>query len=145
MLDELYENIGEKIKSWAKWIFVVEAIGAVIGAIVLIVNDSVLLGLLTLVLGPFAAWVGSWLLYAFGEMVETICSIFCELNELKGIVKGKGAESPTIHANKGNDTATQAKVPLVAGGWVCVCGRTHMPYETSCVCGKTKAEAKIKR
>jgi hypothetical protein len=34
MLEKLYENIGEKIKNWAMWLFILEAISAVVGGIV---------------------------------------------------------------------------------------------------------------
>ena len=77
MLDNLYENIGGKIKNWAKWIFIVEAIGSVVAAIVVPAasgdpDDFIWLSALLIVFGPLVAWVGSWLLYAFGEMVEDI-------------------------------------------------------------------------
>ena len=145
MLDRLYEEICEKIKNWAKWIFIIEAIAAVIGGIVLIAHNLAGLGLGTILVGPIVAWVGSWLLYAFGEMVETICSIFLEVSELNTLAQNKAAEAPAFSANgtKNND-GQRAKIPLVEGGWICSCGKTHMPYETSCVCGKTKAEAKAK-
>ena len=68
-----YDNIGEKIKGLAKWTFIVEAIGAVIGgiAIMLIGNDYFLAGFLTLIFGPIVAWVASWILYGFGELVDS--------------------------------------------------------------------------
>ena len=72
MLDTLYENIGEKIKNWAKWIFIIEAISAVISGFVLIGNDDGVTGVIVLLAGPFVAWVGSWLLYAFGQVVEDV-------------------------------------------------------------------------
>ena len=77
MLDNLYENIGGKIISWAKWIFVIEAIGAVITGLVLLFTDEdlILYGLLTLVCGPIVAYIGSWILYAFGELVEDVHAI----------------------------------------------------------------------
>ena len=68
----MYDNIGGKIKGLAKTMFIVEAIGAVITGIVLLATDDVLIfaGLLTLFCGPIIAWVSSWVLYAFGELVE---------------------------------------------------------------------------
>lgn len=69
MLDSLYENIGGKIKNWAKWIFIVEAIGAVIAGLALAVNEDALY-IFIAIIGPIIAWVGSWILYAFGELVE---------------------------------------------------------------------------
>ena len=77
MLDNLYENIGGKIKNWAKWIFIVEAIGSIITAIVLPIasgdpDDFILISVLIAIVGPIVAWVGSWILYAFGELVEDV-------------------------------------------------------------------------
>jgi hypothetical protein len=78
MFDNLYDNIGGKIKGWAKWIFIVEAIGAVIAGIALMVDagdiDTLqfVMGIVTVVFGPLVAYVSSWLLYAFGQLVEDI-------------------------------------------------------------------------
>ena len=77
MLDNLYENIGSKIKNLAKWIFIVEAIGAIITGLVLLCKDEdlILYGLITLACGPIVAYIGSWILYAFGELVEDVHAI----------------------------------------------------------------------
>ena len=75
MLDTLYEDIGGKIKNWAKWIFVVETIAAIIGGLALIFNDAAGIGLIVLIFGPLVAWVGSWFLYAFGELVQDVHAI----------------------------------------------------------------------
>ena len=73
----MYDNIGGKIKGLAKTMFIVEAIGAVITGIVLLATDDDLIfaGLLTLFCGPIIAWVSSWVLYAFGELVEDVHNI----------------------------------------------------------------------
>lgn len=76
-VDEMYIDIGKKIKGWAKWIFIFGAIMSVIGAIVMLFtaqdNERIYTALLTLLLGPAFAWVSSWLLYAFGELVDKTC------------------------------------------------------------------------
>jgi len=73
-LDDLYIDIGKKIKGWAKWIFIVEAIAFGISGVGMLfaAEDGWMFfaGLLTLVIGPLVAWVSSWILYAFGELVE---------------------------------------------------------------------------
>ena len=71
----MYNNIGTKIKGLAKGIFVVEAISFIIAGISLMAagDDLILLGLLTMLCGPIVAWVSSWILYAFGELVDTNC------------------------------------------------------------------------
>ena len=68
----MYDNIGKKIKDSAKWIFATEAIAAVIGGICVIVDDfdSFFIGLLLIIFGPCVAYVSTWLLYAFGQLVE---------------------------------------------------------------------------
>ena len=73
----MYENIGGKIKGLAKATFVIEAVAAFIGGIVLIEADDDLLavGLLAWIMGPLLAWVSSWLLYGFGELIEKVCNI----------------------------------------------------------------------
>ncbi len=74
MFDSFYKNIGGKIKGFAKWTFVVEAIAAIISGIVALTTAEdggiALFGVLLIVLGSIVAYVSSLLLYAFGELVE---------------------------------------------------------------------------
>lgn len=71
----LYIDIGKKIKNLAKWTFIVEAIGSIITPIVLFIasgepDDFILISLFILIFGPIVAYVSSWILYAFGELVD---------------------------------------------------------------------------
>lgn len=77
-----YENIGNKIKGLAQMAFVVEAIAAVITGIALMASDEdlILYGLLVLIAGPIIAWVSSWLLYGFGQLIENSDIIAEEYN-----------------------------------------------------------------
>ena len=69
-----YDNIGGKIKNWAKWIFIIEAITTVISGFVLMATAEyetmILLGLLVILIGPIVAWISSWLLYGYGQLIE---------------------------------------------------------------------------
>ena len=38
-------------------------------------EDLILFGVLTLILGPAVAWVSSWLLYSFGELIDKVFEI----------------------------------------------------------------------
>ena len=67
----MYKNIGNKIKSLATGTFLVEAIGSIITGFILMAEEDVLY-ILLVIFGPLVAWVSSWILYAFGEMVEDI-------------------------------------------------------------------------
>lgn len=73
----MYDNIGKKIKILAQVFCIIEAIGAAIASIALMVDDedSIPIGLLILIVGPFVAWVSSWLLYGFGELIDKTSEI----------------------------------------------------------------------
>ena len=104
MLDNLYSNIGAKIKNWAKWICVVETISAIIGGISLMVEEEFLYGLLCLIVGPIVAFVSTWLLYAFGEITEDI-----------GLMRQKYVGDKVIKQQKKGKTATHpTPKPLTA-------------------------------
>jgi hypothetical protein len=69
----LYSDIVKKIKGWAKWIFIIEALCAVIGGIVLLVSGEeslLIIGIITIIAGPFIALVSTWILYGFGELID---------------------------------------------------------------------------
>ena len=73
----MYDNIGGKIKGLAKASFIVAAIAEVLTGIVLMATDEdmILYGLLVMVVGPIIAWVSSWFLYGFGELIDKACDI----------------------------------------------------------------------
>lgn len=70
----MYKNIGKKMKGLAKGIFIIESILAVLAGIVLILSDDdmILPGFLVMILLPIAAWISSWLLYGFGEIIDRL-------------------------------------------------------------------------
>ena len=102
MLDNLYSNIGSKIKNWAKWVFIVEAISSVIGAICMMASaeDSWMLvvGMIVLVVGPLIAWVSSWLLYGFGEIIVKLTAI-----ERNTRSTNADKEESSVHTNEENE------------------------------------------
>lgn len=78
----MYNNIGGKIKGLAKIIFIIEAIAAIITAIFLIATNEYLVGvgLIVLFAGPLVAWISSWLLFGFGQLIENSDIIAGEYN-----------------------------------------------------------------
>ena len=68
----MYDNIGGKIKGLAKVSFILAAIAEVITGIALMATSEYLVGygLLVMVVGPIVAWISSWLLYGFGQLIE---------------------------------------------------------------------------
>ena len=162
-MDALYEDIGKKIKHLAKVCFVVEAVGAVIGGFAMMVSDSDMIGygLLTVIGGVLVAWVSSWVLYGFGELVDKTCDLEAHVRYSVQTTATNSygyapapAPAPVMH----NPTyqPVQPVQPVqqvrweqprhdaqpVGNGWRCACGRVHQNYETSCVCGVTKQQMK---
>ena len=86
-----YDNIGKKIKGAAEFIFVLEAIATMIGGIVLMILEFPFLGILVMVLGPILAWVSSWLMYGFGQLIENSDIIASEYK-----CKGKKPEKKNV-------------------------------------------------
>ena len=88
-MNGLYGNIGGKIKTLAFVWAIIQAVGAFITGILLMADDEDLIpvGLLIALLGPVVAWVMTWLLYGFGELIEKTCEI--ARNTRGGVVKSE--------------------------------------------------------
>lgn len=92
----MYSNIGGKIKGLAKAIFIIQTIATVIMGLVFIANgldsyylgdEAVITGVLLMIIGPLVAWISSWLLYGFGELIDKVCYI--ALNTHNGVRKSE--------------------------------------------------------
>lgn len=70
----MFKNIGDKIKTLAEVICILGIISSfVIGCILMAINlDFFLKGILTIVLGSLASWIGSFVLYGFGQLVDDV-------------------------------------------------------------------------
>lgn len=70
----LFDNIGRKLQTLAKILFVVGIIASIVYALILFRasfgNDALVLGVLVLVGGILGSLISSWLLHGFGEIVE---------------------------------------------------------------------------
>lgn len=78
----IFNNIGKKIKILAEMAFIIEALASIISGIVLIcmgiMNEIASLGILGIVLfilGPVLSYIGVFVLYGFGELIDSVCSI----------------------------------------------------------------------
>ena len=76
-MERIYENIGGKIKSLAKWVCIICSGLYIISALLYIILGAatghfgwILVGVLAGVLGPLLIWIGTWTTYAFGDLVE---------------------------------------------------------------------------
>ena len=73
----MFDNIGGKMKSLAVVLFVLGAIGSAISGFVMmsIDEDMIFFGLLTIIFGVLTSWIGTWMLYGFGELIEKTTEI----------------------------------------------------------------------
>ncbi|MBE6776652.1 MAG: hypothetical protein E7542_00860 [Ruminococcaceae bacterium] len=78
----MYNNISGKIKSLAKFLFGLFAMLGIASGLVLLfigltesVNDFIISGIITIIVVPIIAWISTWLLYGFGELIEKTCII----------------------------------------------------------------------
>ena len=82
----MYDEIGKKIKTLAKVSFIIMAIIIGIVGIVLAIylKDEpklVLLAILGACLAIFFAWISTFMVYGFGELIDRACSIDDKLSE----------------------------------------------------------------
>ena len=73
----MFDNIGEKIKGLASFIFWFQAIIAVLAGVVIAASneDSFVVGMLIMLVGPVFAWASSLTLYGFGEAIVKLTKI----------------------------------------------------------------------
>jgi len=79
----MFDNIGGKIKMVAKvscWIGIIASV--ILGIIFLAESDNELIGLLFIILGPLCFWLGSFITYGFGELIENSAKLV-EFNTIK--------------------------------------------------------------
>ena len=104
-MEFLYGNIGGKIKGLAFASAIVGAIGAVIGGIIFatVDDDFIFFGIITVLLGPIVAWVSSWVLYGFGEII-------CHLDDInystKKVASIKSSQNKAPAPKPQNEMAT---------------------------------------
>lgn len=65
----MFDNISDKMKSAATALAILGIIGSIIVGIVMIA-ESLLVGLLVIIVGSLSSWVSSFTLYGFGQLIE---------------------------------------------------------------------------
>lgn len=89
MFDDMFENIGGKIKKFVKFLAVVDMVLFIVLAIIILIYGfvsghgflGVLLGGIVGGIGFLSSWISSWKLYGYGEIVQRLISIDKKLGE----------------------------------------------------------------
>ena len=77
----MYKNIGKKIKALARGTFIAETIAAEILGIYYVIEsinwgfEEGWWGWLLIFFGPLVAWISSWGIYGFGELIDKASDI----------------------------------------------------------------------
>ena len=81
----MFKNIGGKIKWLAELLFEIGAVWCIIAGIVLkfYLEFNTAVCLLIAVLGPVVAWISSWCLYGFGQLIENSDNIEQDTRAIK--------------------------------------------------------------
>lgn len=69
----MFRNIGKKIKTLSQiycWAGII--VFAIAGIVLLFIEDMALVGLLFLLVGPLLSWIGAWLMYSWGDLVDNV-------------------------------------------------------------------------
>ena len=69
----MFSNIGGKIKKLAKvicWIGIAFSLIGGIASISQTTDQSVLIGIITIVVGSLVSWISSFFTYGFGQLIE---------------------------------------------------------------------------
>lgn len=126
----MFDNIGEKIKTLAVVTTWVGIIASIVGGFVMLVQGT-FEGLLVMVFGSLGAWIGSFVLYGFGQLITNTDVI---------AASAKGNEGSASKASAPADAPVAAAPAAPAQPWCCAnCSFTNHPRVGTCQrCGVTK-------
>lgn len=100
--------------------------------------------ILNTLLGELTGIKAGYLVFYFGVyfVARKLCQKWDEHQEAK--VQQKQSKDNTNENGVSLGTCIGVDVgnnQPAASGWKCACGRAHPPYETACICGRSKFEA----
>ncbi len=102
-MEWLYGRIGEKIKKLAYYSFLFVAIGAIItgfGFIIAWGIDDAWWAIFIILFGPIVAFVDSWLLYGFGELIDSNCETAMNTRNILKLQKQQEERSKKKYHNE---------------------------------------------
>ena len=99
----MFHNIGEKIKTLAKVCTVIGIILSIISGIILMIDLNVWIGLLCIVGGCILSWIGSFLVYGFGEVIVKLNEISSNLQDQKKLSVAKTLKRGNTKDNKADE------------------------------------------
>lgn len=84
MFNNLFFNIGNKFKTWAKihfWFLTISSLGTCLVMLMINIYLFLFIGLPCLVAGPIIAWLSALQIYAVGEIIDTLYGITASIRK----------------------------------------------------------------
>lgn len=103
----MFDAIGAKIKGLTKLICWVGIIASVISGGAMLSNRyTATIGIIVMILGSLLSWVGSFLLYGFGELIDQVMRISDMLSRTSGIIRDKSIPTTWKCAHCGQENTS---------------------------------------
>lgn len=116
---QMFDNISDKMKSAATALAILGIIGSIIVGIVMIA-ESLLVGLLVIIVGSLSSWVSSFTLYGFGQLIENTDIISAKLESIKRTTSEYAANASDKTPPSSNDTVSSANLdPCIGSCGLC--------------------------
>lgn len=141
----MFDDIAGKIKALAKVTCGLGIAASIMGAFALWAqsspyNSTTSAGVLVLVLGSLASWIGSFFTYGFGQLIENTNTIHSDNLKIQELLKEPKEEnaSSTTEAHPTRTSQFQSVESLHSNDeWECtVCGMRNSKRTNSCInCG----------
>ncbi len=144
----MFNNIGAKIKGLAIGTFIVETLGALITGICLWADwgdtEGFLLFLAIGVGGSLVAWISSWFIYGYGELIENTGNTVTQIKSIDQKLDSAPSNHINTKDNASKNSSTNNSILFKdksSDSWKCkTCGKTNKYYVGTCGCGQSRIE-----
>lgn len=103
----MFDNIDSKIKGLAVLYTIAGIIGSIAGASYYFIHGVALIGFLILIFGILASWIGSFMLYGFGELISKTTKIEENIKKLQSLTPSQNSNQN----DKNNDIPGKEETP----------------------------------
>ena len=139
----MFDNIGGKIKGLAKFVCWLGIILSFVFGFILITSATVgsgyliVAGIVLIVGGSILSWIGSFVLYGFGELVENSSDLVrMKKDEIQSCKTRQGTTSQRSYSNESKLDSTVRKPNVNPKQWTCPhCGKSNPMTTSICICG----------
>ncbi len=125
----MFQNVGKSIKNIVKFVFIVEVILSVVGAIACFALMLIPVAIACLIIGPLIAWLSSLMLYGYGELIDTNIQISKKLSCI-----ASNSDDAFVEEYEEKDPVTTT-YKFESDGTTCkFCGGKLEPGQKKCSC-----------